>query len=36
MAQNIVTKERWGKIMRAAGFNEEEMQNWHKQLELGF
>lgn len=33
LEQNVVTKERWVEIMQAAGFNEEDMQNWHKQFE---
>lgn len=30
----IVTKERWTNIMKAAGMNEKDMANWHKQFEL--
>lgn len=33
LEQNMVTKERWVDIMVAAGMNEEDMMNWHKQFE---
>lgn len=33
LEQNMVTKERWVEIMKAAGLNEQDMQNWHKQFE---
>ncbi|KLV09295.1 MerR family transcriptional regulator [Photobacterium aquae] len=33
LEQNMVTKERWTDIMKAAGFNEQDMHNWHKQFE---
>lgn len=33
LEQNMVTKERWVEIMRAAGLNEQDMENWHKQFE---
>ncbi len=33
LEQNMVNKERWTEIMKAAGFNEEDMMNWHKQFE---
>ena len=29
----VVTKERWVEIMRAAGFNEQDMHKWHAQFE---
>ncbi len=29
----MVTKERWVEIMRAAGLNDQDMHNWHKQFE---
>jgi DNA-binding transcriptional MerR regulator len=29
----MITKERWVEIMRAAGFNEQDMHNWHIQFE---
>ncbi len=29
----VVTKEKWTSIMRAAGFNEEDMRRWHKEFE---
>jgi len=29
----VVTKEKWTSIMRAAGFSEEDMQRWHKEFE---
>jgi MerR family transcriptional regulator, thiopeptide resistance regulator len=29
----MITKERWVEIMRAAGFNEKDMHNWHHQFE---
>jgi DNA-binding transcriptional MerR regulator len=29
----MITKDRWVEIMRAAGFNEEDMHNWHIQFE---
>jgi DNA-binding transcriptional MerR regulator len=29
----MITKERWVEIMRAAGFNQQDMQNWHIQFE---
>jgi hypothetical protein len=31
--QNVVDKQRWVEIMRAAGFTEEEMREWHRQFE---
>jgi len=33
MEKDMVTKERWTEIMRAAGFNDEDMINWHKKFE---
>src|SRR5262249_21345874 len=27
---NVVTKEKWTSIMRAAGFSEDDMRRWHK------
>lgn len=33
LTQNILTKDRWVEIMKNAGFDEQEMQNWHKQFE---
>jgi len=29
----VVTKEKWTSIMRAAGFSEEDMRRWHKEFE---
>jgi MerR family transcriptional regulator, thiopeptide resistance regulator len=29
----MINKERWVEIMRAAGFNEQDMKNWHIQFE---
>ena len=29
----MVTKDRWVEIMRAAGFTDEDMHNWHRQFE---
>ncbi|WP_108649532.1 MerR family DNA-binding transcriptional regulator [Dongshaea marina] len=33
LEENMVTKQRWVEIMRAAGFSEQDMHNWHKQFE---
>ncbi|MBY6187358.1 MerR family transcriptional regulator [Marinobacter hydrocarbonoclasticus] len=33
LEQNMVNKARWVAIMEAAGFDEQAMQNWHKQFE---
>ncbi|WP_062268448.1 MerR family transcriptional regulator [Endozoicomonas arenosclerae] len=33
LEQNMVNKERWVEIMRAAGFSEDDMKSWHKQFE---
>ncbi|ELH7810199.1 MerR family transcriptional regulator [Vibrio harveyi] len=33
MEDNIVTKERWVQIMRAAGFSENDMVTWHQKFE---
>jgi len=33
LEQNMVTKQRWVEIMKAAGLNEQDMKNWHKQFE---
>lgn len=30
---DIVPKARWQEVMKAAGFNDEDMDNWHKQFE---
>jgi hypothetical protein len=29
----VINKERWVDIMRAAGFSEKDMRNWHAQFE---
>jgi MerR family transcriptional regulator, thiopeptide resistance regulator len=29
----MINKDRWVEIMQAAGFSEQDMQNWHKQFE---
>jgi hypothetical protein len=29
----MISKERWVDIMRAAGLNDQDMQNWHRQFE---
>ncbi|MCW8327623.1 MerR family transcriptional regulator [Photobacterium sp. SDRW27] len=33
LEQNMVTKARWVEIMKAAGLNEQDMKNWHRQFE---
>ncbi|WP_020408358.1 MerR family transcriptional regulator [Hahella ganghwensis] len=33
MEGSMVTKQRWVDIMSAAGFDEEDMHNWHRQFE---
>ncbi|MGF1757073.1 MerR family transcriptional regulator [Photobacterium sagamiensis] len=33
LEQNMVNKARWVEIMKAAGLNEQDMKNWHKQFE---
>ncbi|GIC76906.1 MerR family transcriptional regulator [Moritella sp. F3] len=33
LATNQLTKARWVGVMRNAGFDEEDMSNWHKQFE---
>ncbi len=33
LEKNMVTKKRWVEIMKASGFNEEDMVNWHKNFE---
>ena len=33
LKQQTVNKTRWIEIMTAAGFDEEDMKNWHKQFE---
>lgn len=33
LEQNMVNKDRWVEIMKAAGLDEEAMKNWHKQFE---
>lgn len=33
LENDMLTKERWVEIMRAAGFSEQDMMNWHKQFE---
>jgi hypothetical protein len=30
---DVITKERWVEIMRAAGFSDDDMHNWHRQFE---
>ncbi|MDM7997496.1 MAG: MerR family transcriptional regulator [Acidobacteriota bacterium] len=30
---DMISKERWVDIMRAAGLNDQDMQNWHRQFE---
>jgi DNA-binding transcriptional MerR regulator len=30
---NMISKDRWVEIMRAAGFKEQDMHNWHRQFE---
>ncbi len=31
--QDMVTKEKWTEIMKAAGLSDEQMHNWHRQFE---
>ena len=33
MEKEMVTKERWTEIMRASGFSDQDMINWHKKFE---
>ena len=33
LEQNHINKQRWVEIMQAAGLNDQDMQNWHKQFE---
>lgn len=33
LEKDMVTKERWVEIMKAAGLNDEAMKNWHQQFE---
>ncbi len=33
LEENMVTKERWTEIMRAAGLSDDDMHNWHRQFE---
>lgn len=33
LEKNMVTKDRWVEIMRAAGLSNEDMVNWHKKFE---
>ncbi|UPR36348.1 MerR family transcriptional regulator [Vibrio cyclitrophicus] len=33
LEQKLLTKDRWVRVMENAGFNEEDMKNWHKQFE---
>lgn len=33
LEETMMTKQRWVEIMQAAGLNEEDMQNWHRQFE---
>lgn len=33
LEEDILSKDRWVDIMRAAGFSEDDMLNWHKQFE---
>ena len=34
LEQNMVNKERWVEIMRAAGLDDKAMKNWHRQFEI--
>ncbi len=29
----MISKDRWVEIMRAAGLNDQDMENWHRQFE---
>jgi hypothetical protein len=31
--EEMITKDRWVEIMKAAGFSDEAMHEWHKQFE---
>lgn len=33
LEQSMVNKDRWVEIMKAAGFSEQDMKNWHQQFE---
>lgn len=33
LEENMVTKQRWTEIMRAAGLSDDDMHNWHRQFE---
>jgi len=33
LEKNDLSKARWVEVMKSAGFNETDMQNWHKQFE---
>ncbi|WNO07756.1 MerR family transcriptional regulator [Teredinibacter sp. KSP-S5-2] len=33
LEETMMTKQRWVEIMQAAGLNEDDMQNWHRQFE---
>jgi len=33
LEENMVTKERWVEIMKAAGLTDQDMENWHKRFE---
>lgn len=33
LEKNMVTKDRWVEIMKAAGLNDQDMMNWHKKFE---
>lgn len=33
LKQQTISKARWIEVMKAAGFNDEDMKNWHKQFE---
>ena len=33
LEQNMINKDRWVEIMKAAGLSEADMKNWHKQFE---
>ena len=34
LEKEMVTKERWGEIMQAAGLSEDDMRSWHRKFEL--
>lgn len=33
LEQSMINKDRWVEIMKAAGFNEQDMKSWHQQFE---